>query len=97
MKYTFDAKLWLYPGEAAWVFATVPRNYFEDIKRLAASTRGFGAVRVNVTCNGVSWQTSLFPDNKTSTYLLPVKKSVRLITNMQIGDITTFSVVLRDR
>jgi len=34
-------------------------------------------VRVEVTIGATTWRTSLFPDSKRQTYVLPVKKDVR--------------------
>ena len=69
MEYAFKTQPWLYAGDSAWVFASVPAKYYEEIKLTASSNRGFGAVRVNASCNNVKWQTSIFPDSKTKTYL----------------------------
>jgi hypothetical protein len=32
-----------------------------------------------------SWRTSIFPDSKTGTYLLPVKKAVRTAERLEPG------------
>jgi len=42
-------------------------------------------VRVDVTVGATSWRTSIFPDSKTGTYLLPVKKAVRLAEHLEAG------------
>lgn len=92
MEYAFKTQPWLYAGDSAWVFASVPAKYYEEIKLTASSNRGFGAVRVNASCNNVKWQTSIFPDSKTKTYLLPIKKSIRAQANIDIGN--TVSIVI---
>jgi hypothetical protein len=43
-------------------------------------------VRVDVTVGATSWRTSLFPDSKTRTYLLPVRKTVRVTEHLEAGD-----------
>lgn len=86
---TFDfvAPLWLYPGEGGWRFVTVPAEIAEEITDLSAgSRRGFGSVKVAVTVGETSWQTSVFPDGASGTYLLPVKKSVRTAEGLEDGD-----------
>ena len=35
LRYEFTAELWLYPGEAGWVFATLPVDDAEEIDELA--------------------------------------------------------------
>jgi hypothetical protein len=43
---------------------------------------------------GHSWQTSLFRDNKSSSYLLPVKKGVRDKAKIDDGDEVTVHLSL---
>ena len=47
--------------------------------------RGFGSVKVTVTCGQSQWQTSLFP-NKDGSWFLPIKKPVRLAEGLDYGD-----------
>ncbi|MER7247835.1 DUF1905 domain-containing protein [Kribbella sp. NPDC000426] len=83
--YRFAAPLWQYPGEGSWYFVAVPEEISDDIADLTAGRRkGFGSVRVSVTVGTSTWQTSLFP-SKSGTYLLPVKKPVRLAEGLSEG------------
>lgn len=84
MQYQFAAKLWLYPGEGAWHFITLPQDISDEIKMITSEIkRGFGSVKVEVTIGKSTWQTSIFPDSKSSSYILPVKKDVRTTNNLQ--------------
>lgn len=38
-----------------------------------------------------SWKTSIFPENK-GTYLLPLKKEVRVKENLKVGDAIVVSI-----
>jgi hypothetical protein len=83
--YRFSAPLWQYPGEGSWYFVAVPEEISDDIAELTAGRRnGFGSVRVSVTVGGSTWQTSLFP-SKSGSYLLPVKKPVRVAEGLDEG------------
>ena len=85
--YTFRAELWLYPGEAGWHFITLPLDVADEIRETTALLRkGFGSVRVTAEIGGHAWQTSLFPDAKSGSYLLPVKKAVRTAARLSTGD-----------
>ena len=85
--FRFSEPLWRHPGADAWHFVTVPREISADITDLTAGIRrGFGSVRVAVTVGGTSWRTSIFPDRRTGTYLLPVKKAVRTAEHLVAGD-----------
>ena len=46
----------------------------------------FGAVRVRVTVGATTWSTSVFPDSKQGSYVLPVKKAVRVAEGLDDGD-----------
>jgi len=100
MEYSFKAKLWEYRPEnpdqkiGLWVFVSVPQKYYEDIKEIASPQRkGFGSVRVEVTIGSSVWKTSIFPDTKSGTYDLPVKKEVRKKEGIEIGN--TVPVVIK--
>ena len=47
---------------------------------------GFGSIKVLVTIGNTTWNTSLFPDSKRKTFILPVKKEVRRAENLAEGD-----------
>ena len=47
---------------------------------------GFGSVRVQATIGQTTWATSIFPDTKSSSYLLPVKAAVRREAGIEEGD-----------
>ncbi len=87
-RYTFTAKVWLYPGENAnWHFVTVPKAQGMEIsERFGAHRRGFGSLRVEVTIGGTVWHTSIFPDRLSKSYMLPIKAKVRKIEDIEIDD-----------
>ena len=88
--FCFTADLWRYTGEAAWYFVTLPHDVADDVDELASETpdgsrRGFGSVRVEVTVGATTWRTSLFPDSASASFVLPVKKAVRLAEDLDDG------------
>jgi hypothetical protein len=84
--YTFVAEVWEYDGPAAWHFLSLPDDIADDIdERHGHRAGGFGSVRVEVTIGATTWRTSLFPDTKRATYLLPVKKPVRTAEGLVDG------------
>jgi hypothetical protein len=74
----------------------VPKNYSKDIKEIVPQKRGFGSVRVEVTIGIDIWSTSLFPDSSNDTYILPIKKSVRMSNHISDGDMVELSIKLVD-
>jgi hypothetical protein len=81
----FSAKLWKWAGgKVAWYFVSLPHNLYAEIKTsYPLSQTGFGSIPVEVSVAQSCWKTSIFPDSKSQTYLLPVKKSVRLKEGLQ--------------
>jgi hypothetical protein len=96
MAYTVKATVWLYPGDAAWHFVNVDKKVSEKIRKaIGRNTRGFGSVPVSVTIGKTTWQTSVFPDKQSGTYLLPLKKHVRMKEEIAAGDAIRFTLRIR--
>nr|WP_167218207.1 DUF1905 domain-containing protein [Kribbella shirazensis] len=77
--------MWRHEGEGSWYFVTVPEEISDEITDLSEGRRkGFGSVRVAVTIGDSNWRTSVFP-TKTGTYVLPIKKPVRLAEELVEG------------
>lgn len=93
--FAFDAPLWKYQGKAAWYFITLPAEEAGRIRFLTGGRRrGWGAVRVHVTIGRTSWQTSIFPDSASGSYLLPVKAEIRKAEGLAEGKTATISLEL---
>jgi hypothetical protein len=94
--YKLRAKVWVYPGMAAWRFIGIPQKEGREIKeKFGARARGWGSLPVSVTIGKTSWDTSIFPDKKSGSYLLPLKAKIRKAEG--IGDNSTVSFSLRLR
>ena len=93
--YVFDAAVWEHDGPGAWHFISLPREHADEIDQLTAtSTTAFGSVRIEVSIGTTRWSTSLFPDSRRGTYVLPVKKSVRVAENLVDGSVAHVEVTL---
>jgi Domain of unknown function (DUF1905) len=93
--FTFEAEVWLTPGEAGWHFVTLPPEPADEI-RARRSGAPFGTVPVTVTVGATSWDTSLFADRKSASYLLPIKAEARRREGVAIGDRIMVTVTLRE-
>ncbi len=96
-EFKFTAALWKYSGESAWHFITLPSDISARIKFLQAGRRGFGSVRVFATLGNSRFETSVFPDSKSGSYLLPVKASIRKAEKIGHGDEVVCLIELRDK
>ncbi len=93
-KYKVKSKVILWAGEqGAWHFAYVDKKNADAIKaKFGKSKRGFGSIRVTVTLGKTKWKTSIFPDKRSGTYLLPLKSQVRRAEGIDAGDTVSFTL-----
>jgi hypothetical protein len=95
--FRFRGRLWLYDGRAAWHFITLPHDVTDEIDELAVhSRRGFGSVRVVVTIGSTTWNTSIFPDTKAGSFVLPVKQQVRRGEQLAAEDLVDVTLQLAE-
>ncbi len=94
-KYTFSSKVWLYPGHVGWHFANVPKKETSEIRTLFHGLqRGWSSFPVEVKVGKSVWQTSIFFDKKSETFLLPLKKEIRVKEEILCDDILNISITL---
>lgn len=95
--FSFTATLWEHEGPAAWHFVSLPHDIADEIADGSEGrTGGFGSVRVEVTIGDSRWRTSLFPDSRRGTYVLPVKRAVRTAEALADGSHAAVHLFLLD-
>jgi len=82
----FTEILWEYQGEAPWVFMTLPVEDAEEVRDRVPERAGFGSVKVDAVIGESRWQTSVFPDKGSGSFVLPVKRSIREQEDLAPGD-----------
>jgi Domain of unknown function (DUF1905) len=86
----FQAPLWEHDGPGSWHFVTVPNDLADAVlEQVEGRGSAFGSVPVLATIGTTTWRTSLFPDRRARSYVLPVKKSVRTAEGLTAGDMTS--------
>ena len=76
-------------------FLSLPPDVADELRaRSAGAQRAFGSLRVQATLGETTWQTSLFPDRKSDSYLLPVKADVRRAEGVGEGEFATVRLEL---
>lgn len=94
--YAFTSRLWMHdaaPG--AWYFVTLPLDAADEI-RATNERRGFGSVRVSAAIGDSAWETSVFPDTRSGSFLLPVRAAVRRAEGIDDGDTVAVVITTRD-
>lgn len=95
--YTFTAPVWEHDGPGGWHFVSLPRDCADEIaERVKDQASRFGSVRVEASIGATQWATSLFPDARRGTYVLPVKKAVRTAEGLLDGATARVHVVVLD-
>lgn len=90
------AKVWRWKETGGWHFVTVPKAQSALIRgRHSGAKRGWGSVPVTVKIGETEWQTSLFPQGKTGSYLFAIKASVRQAEGIEDGSVMTAMVSVR--
>lgn len=95
LDFTLRSRLWKYKGaKASWYFISLPEESADKIKFFGIKRRGWGALPVQAKIGLTEWNTSIFPDSKSGTYILPVKSEVRKKEKLQEGDEVDFSLIV---
>jgi hypothetical protein len=97
--YVFDAELWMWDArpDEVWTLVSLPVDAADEVHALTdGRARGFGSVRVTATIGATTWQTSIFPDARRESFVLPVRKAVRTKERLEPGDTARVTVELRD-
>jgi hypothetical protein len=95
LSFTFSGELWMYEGKGAWYFVTLPNEDADQVKFVTGGKRqGWGSVKVTAKTGDTVWNTSIFPDSKSGSYVLPVKADVRKKEQIQVGDCMTVQLTI---
>ena len=85
-RFSFTTEVWEHDGPGAWLFVGLPGADADDIEEmLGKRASGSGSVRAEVTIGTTRWLTSLFPDSKRGTYVLPLKRAVRVAERLTLA------------
>jgi hypothetical protein len=94
--YNMTSKILVYPGMGGWRFLLLPKKQGKEIKdKFGMRSKGWGSLPVSVTIGKTTWNTSIFPDKKFSSYLLPLKAKVRKAENIFDDSTVKFEIKLR--
>jgi len=95
--FEFTAEVWRWDARKSdgWFFVSLPDDLADDIDaEFGHRAAGFGSLRVEVAIGTSRWQTSIFPDAKRRTYVLPVKQAVRTKEGLAGGSAATVTLTV---
>lgn len=85
----FTAEVWQWDARksAGWYFVSLPPELADDLDaEFGHRAAGFGSLKVEVRLGSSRWTTSIFPSSARATYVLPIKKAVRVQQGLAAGD-----------
>jgi hypothetical protein len=92
-RYALQSKVVVYPGMGGWRFLVVPLKQGAEIKKkFGARAKGWGSLPAAITIGKTKWRTSIFPDKKSGTYLLPLKAQVRKAEEIDDEDTVRYTI-----
>ena len=92
-QFSFSAEVWEHEGPGSWHFVSLPAAVADQIEEtFGQRAAGFGSVRIEVAVGVTTWRTSIFPDAKRQTYVLPLKKAVRVAEGLASGSTAEFQL-----
>jgi len=95
IKYDFSGKLWRHSASLGWYFISMPKNISKEIRdQLQWQEEGWGRMKASAEINGQRWETSIWFDKKTETYLLPIKAVIRKNLKLKEGMIISPSIFI---
>jgi len=105
--YKLKSKVWIFVGGTKketksgqsigkWHFITIPKETASEIKAaFGKRARSWGSLPVTATIGKTKWDTSIFPDSKSGTYILPLKLAVRKVEKINSGDEVSYTLKVR--
>jgi len=93
---TFSGELWLHQGPGGWTFVTLPPDCAEQIRFYTGRNKGraWGMIKVSACIGASSWETTIWPDKASGSFLLPIKAAVRKKEGIAAGDTAKVSLRL---
>ena len=91
--YSVKAPVKKFKGMDAWFFAEVSVRTSQEIKKqFGHAARGWGSLKVQAVIGETTWKSSIFPDKKSGTYVLPLKAAVRQAEGIRAGKTVSLSL-----
>lgn len=91
IKYEFSAEIWKH--SAGWQFVSLPTAISKEIREnLKWQEEGWGRLKSAAQINTTKWETAIWFDTKSNTYLLPLKAEIRKKEKLQVAQNVSVTV-----
>lgn len=87
IKYQFDSTIWQYASpKGGWHFISLPAGVAAEIREnLKWQEEGWGRLKARAKIGDTEWDTAIWFDTKSGTYLLPLKAEIRRKNKLEAG------------
>lgn len=82
-KFTIKGVVWVWPGSTPWHFITLDKKISDEVRE---SFPKMSIVKIKAKVGEVEWQTAFFRESKTKSYIMPLKKKIRLAEDIWSGE-----------
>ena len=95
--YRLRSRVIVWPGEqGAWHLMHADKKISAEIKETHGKIkRGFESIPVTAKIGKTSWDTSIFYENRSRTYILPLKLKIRQAEGLSEGDSIAYILAIR--
>jgi hypothetical protein len=87
IRYQFKSEIWQYSApKGSWYFVSLPKETAAEIgENLKWQEEGWGRLKAIAEINRIEWNTAIWYDTKSETYLLPLKNEIRKKNILDVG------------
>ncbi len=86
LKYEFTANVWQHSGVGGWFFVSLSKEISQEIRsQLKWQEEGWGRLKAIAQIGNTNWETAIWYDTKSDSYLLPLKAAIRKIESLVIN------------
>jgi len=95
INYNIQAVLWRHKSAGGWYFVTIPQEISKEIRdNLQWQEEGWGRMKASAIIKEHQWDTAIWFDTRTNSYVLPIKAQIRKKLSLEEGDIIDIRVLV---
>ena len=86
INFKFASTVWQYSSPGGWYFISLPKRLSREIRKyFQKEEEGWGRLKAIAKIGESEWETAIWFDTKSSTYLLPLKADIRKREELEAG------------
>ena len=95
IRYDFSAKMWQHDSPGGWFFVSIPIEMSKEIRtNLSFQEEGWGRMKTRAKIGDIEWESAIWYDSKSKTYLLPIKSKIRKLVKLNTTENINLTIYL---